>query len=151
MVIKSRWLLFLFVLLLVSYLREITFLSVNAYLDGETTFYAKTTEIQWIKKFDKQQLLNLKYILTFLFTGFFMLFTSIGLKLSFRNKLGYKLALLIYSLTIALVVCLVLASLFLSFNTIYPLLRELMHAIHSPILFILLSIVGYSHQSRVNQ
>ncbi len=139
-----RWALSLLTLFILSYVRETIFLSINAYIDGQTTFYAKTMEIPFLANYTVSELVRLKYFLTIISTIIFCLVTSFGLYFSFKNKIAYKLSLLIYASVLIVVILLFTSLLFTSFSTIFNYLRELAHLTHNALLFLILSITGYS-------
>ncbi|MEQ8625745.1 MAG: hypothetical protein RIB02_12365 [Vicingaceae bacterium] len=146
MVVRWKiWFLFLLLLFAGSYLREVTFLSINAIIKGETQFYAKTIEISFLQNYSPAFLTKLKVILTALFSFLFILLSTLGLKLSFKQKYPHQLALFIYGI-LGLIGGITLFSYFFdfSFETIYLLLRTLIGWIHNPLLYILLSIASFS-------
>ena len=150
---KYAWLSFLVFLAILSYLREIVFLSVNAIIAGNKSFYAKTTKIPFFLTKSPEVLIQYKYILTVGFTILFAVTTIIGLKLSFRNKLPYYFGIMVYSL------CFFVAALVLSYSllttsldNVYSFLRLIIEYLHNPIVFIILSAsyMGYRYSQKTN-
>ena len=139
-----RWIFFLLLLFTLSYCREVSFLSVNAYINGESTFYAKTMEIPLLENYSAKQLLGLKYGMTAFFSAAFVLLSCLGLYLSFSNRLALRLGVLIYSALFAIVLLLMLGMLFTSFENVFSSLREIAHWTHNPVIFLLLSISAFS-------
>lgn len=134
------WLLFLILLFVSSYYREVWFRSINALIGGEDFFYAKTTELPFLKNWASQELYRLKYVLTIVFSLLFMGLTLFGLKWSFTNKLAFQIGLGLYALLILVAgITLTLALLLGQFSDFYPFLRTLVGIIHNPLLFIILS------------
>ena len=123
-------------------------MSINAIINGETEFYAKTAEISFLQDYSPTTLQQIKVLLTILLSFIFILLSTLGLKLSFKQKKPYQLALFIYGVLI-LIAGITLLSYFFntSFQTIYPLLRKLVGWIHNPILYLVISIGSYSIQS----
>lgn len=142
--IKRRliWWIALLLLSILSYWREVGFRSVNALIAGETNFYAKTKKISFLTDLTVEQLTQLKYILTLGFTFAFILITYLGIQLAIKNRLGITLTKVIYG--VCLIIALVLVTIGISFNqfpTIYPYLRILIGWIHSPLIFLFISII----------
>lgn len=149
MVVRWKiWALFLISLFILSYLREVTFMSINAIINGETQFYAKTTEILILQEYSPNTLRKLKIVLTCLFSLLFILFSSLGLKLSFKQKYPYQITLFIYGMLTLVAFFILLSNFFnITFQTIYPILRKLIGWIHNPIIYISISIAGFSIES----
>ena len=145
---KSRkliWLIFLLLLFISSYSREVLFRSINALMKGEENFYAKTTELIFLSNWSILELSRLKYFLTIGFSFLFIGLTLYGLKFTFKEKLPFQISLGAYILVVFLAGILILLSLtFSSFTAMYPYLRDLVGAIHNPILFLFISISTYS-------
>lgn len=134
------WLAFLILLFVSSYFREVWFRSINALIDGEDFFYAKTTELPFLKSWASHELYRLKYVLTIAFSLLFMLLTAFGLKWSFTSKLPFQISLGLYALLILIAgISLVIALILDQFSDFYPFLRTLVGIIHNPLLFIILS------------
>lgn len=145
--VKRRIYFFTFLLLLsiLSYFREVFFLSINSIISGETEFYAKTQKINFLMHFSVTELIKIKYLMTISFSLVFISITILGLKLSFQSTFIYKSASLLYGLIILIASLLILLSLIGdSFETIYPILRKLIGIIHNPLLFLLIGIGGFS-------
>ena len=137
---KFIWILFLLLLFVSSYYREVLFRSINALIEGEEFFYAKTTELPFLSDWSAKELYRLKYFLTVGFSLLFIFLTSFGLKWSFTNKLPFQISVGIYSLLIIIAsIALIISILSNQFNTFYPFLRTLVGIIHNPLLFIILS------------
>ena len=140
---KAFWFSFLVLLSVGSYYRELLFESINAIMMGERSFYASTTALPMLYDWNYDSLIQLKYILTILFTAFFMLISSIGLKISFYNRLPYYIILILYgTIIITIVFALICGLLVLEFQSVYPFLRKLIGLVHNPLPFLLISI-GY--------
>lgn len=141
--IKKRivWFVFLLLLFVCSYSREVLFRSINAMIAGETVFYAKTTAIDFLSNYSSRELYQLKYILTVAYSLIFICLTAFGLRLSFSSKLSFILSIGIYALlALTAVLSIVIALTLGKFSNFYPFLRELVGLIHNPLLFIILSI-----------
>lgn len=139
------WWLALIALFVLSYWREVVFRSVNAIIEGSTTFYAKTTHLPILMNYSPTELNQLKYGLTVGFTLIFMLITYYGIQKGFKSALGKTMIQFIYGFCIATAILLMLFALFLNqFQTFYPYLRILVGWIHSPLIFLFSSIVVYS-------
>lgn len=140
------WWLALIALFVLSYWREVVFRSVNAIMEGASTFYAKTTPLPFLMEYSPSELNQLKYGLTVGFTLIFMLVTYFGIKKGFQDTLGKTMVQFIYGFCIILAILLMLFTVFLNqFPTFYPYLRILIGWIHSPLIFLFSSIVVYSN------
>ncbi len=138
---KLYWILFLLLLFVGSYYREVLFRSINSIIRGDEFFYAKTMELTTLKNWPIQKLVKFKYLLTILFSVFFMISTALGLRISFRDKLPYYIVVCCYGFLIAISIITGLIGIsFYSFSEVYPILRMFIGWIHSPILFLFLSI-----------
>lgn len=145
--IKSRsiWCISLIVLFLLSYCREVGFRSINALIAGEATFYAKTKELPFLLNYTNKELGLLKYFLTIIFTVLFMVTTAIGVGWGIKKHLGILLMKIIYSTCVTLAVSLILIGIILNqYQTIYPYLRILIGWIHTPLIFLFISIIVHS-------
>ena len=142
MVIKwQKWFLLLLALFILSYIREVSFLSINAILDGNTNFYAKTIDIAFLKEYPADILVKIKYLLTIIFSILFIFFTILGLKVSFIKNTPFQFSILAYLLILFISLILIVSALLLgNFKTLYPYLRILIGIMHNPIIFILISI-----------
>jgi hypothetical protein len=139
------WSIALILLFFLSYWREVVFRSINAIMEGATTFYAKTTPLPFLMEYSPSELNQLKYGLTIGFTLIFMLITYFGINKGFNSALGKTMIQFIYGFCIATAILLIFISLFLNqFQTFYPYLRILVGWIHSPLIFLFSSIVVYS-------
>lgn len=139
------WWLALILLFFLSYWREVVFRSVNAIIEGSTTFYAKTTHLPFLMNYSPSELNQLKYGLTVGFTLIFMLITYFGIRKGFNSALGKTMVQFIYGFCTVLAILLMLTAFFLNqFQTFYPYLRILVGWIHSPLIFLFSSIVVYS-------
>ena len=136
----SLWLLFLILLFVGSYYREVLFRSVNALIAGENFFYAKTMHLPFLEEWSKGELVKLKYGMTVGFSFFFMGLSILGLKLSFHEKWPYYLLSTIYLLLIVVAALIIIVGVvFLSFSEVYPILRMFIGWIHSVLPYLLLS------------
>ena len=93
---KLIWLIFLLVLFVSSYYREVLFRSINALMDGQDFFYAKTTALPFLQDWTFEKLNKLKYLLTVAFSILFMGISLFGLRYAFTSKLAYWLLTSIY-------------------------------------------------------
>ncbi len=145
---KILWLVFLLLLFISSYYREVLFRSINALIGGEVFFYAKTMELPVFSNWSIPELLRLKYLLTLGFSMLFILLSLFGLKLSFQAKTPFYIASVLYLLLVlfSLLVGLIGVTL-LNFETVYPLLRKIIGFIHSPLLYLLVSVSFIAVQS----
>lgn len=142
---KIVWLFFLLLLFVCSYSREVIFRSINALMSGEQFFYAKTTEITFLKDWSFAELNRLKYFLTLAYSVLFIGLTLLGLKVTFKQPLPFQISVGIYALVIIAALFLILFALtFSSFTAMYPFLRDLVGLIHNPILFLFMSITTFS-------
>ena len=148
---KILWLIFLVLLAVLSYYREVLFISINAVIAGSDVFYAKTTEVDFFLGKSPQTLVNYKYIMTIGFTALFAVFTTIGLRLSFKNKLPFYFAILIYG------ICAIIAMLVLiysattnSFDNVYSFLRLIIEYLHNLLIYLIISasFLGYSYSKK---
>ncbi|MDA9783039.1 hypothetical protein N9B55_01360 [Vicingaceae bacterium] len=148
---KLLWFLFLILLALLSYYREVLFVSINAVIAGEQFFWAKTTQIDFFHNKSAATLVQYKYIMTVGFTLLFGLFTVIGLRVSFKERTPFLLVLLVYALC-GFVAFVVLLYSFLtnSFNSVYSFLRLIIEYVHNPLVYIILSasFLGYSYSQK---
>lgn len=145
---KVTWILFLLVLALVSYYREVVFISINAVIAGSDNFYAKTSRIDLFVGKSPKTLVNYKYIMTIGFTALFAVVTTTGLRLSFKNKLPFYLAIVLYCLSALFAIAvLVYSAVTNSFDSVYSLLRLMIEYLHNPLVYIILSasFLGYSY------
>lgn len=137
---KIRWFLFLLLISIICYLREILFLSINQYISGNLIFYANSIEIPFLKDYTSQQLTYLKVALTLLFTALISGVSILGLKKSFTSKLPFLTSILGYTLVSVFAV---LYALFLYFignsADIYTILRLAIEYLHSPLFYLLFS------------
>lgn len=142
---KAFWLLFLLILFLLAYLREITFLSVNAILSGESQFYADKIRLDALLNWKKGELIRLKYFLTLSFSILFISISLLGLKSGFRNSLAFVSAAIAYLIILFLAFILLASALFLDFSTVYPHLRLLIEWVHSPLIYLMISggVIAY--------
>jgi len=150
---KLIWILILLLLFVSSYYREVLFKSINAIIEGEEFFYAKTTRIDYLTQWTRPELLKLKYFLTAFFSIFFILITSYGLKFSFKDKFPFQISIITYSIIVILAILIGSFGMVLStFDQVYPTLRLFVGWIHSPIIFLLLSIgsIGYNNIRSIN-
>ena len=108
------WWLALIALFLLSYWREVVFGSVNAIMEGATTFYAKTTYLPFLMEYSPSELNQLKYGLTVGFTFIFMLITFFGIQKGFNSALGKTMVQFVYGFCIILAILLMLFAVFLN-------------------------------------
>jgi hypothetical protein len=142
---RLAWWITIILLFVLSYWREVGFRSINAIMAGEINFYAKTTELPFLYDLTRTQLNQLKYFLTGAFSIVFISLTYLGIKFSFPEKEGISLAKIIYAICILIAfIILFLAFIFQQFQTFYPYLRILVGWIHSPLIFLFVSVGIYS-------
>lgn len=145
---KLYWLFFLLILGILSYFREVLFVSINAVIVGDNFFWAKTTQIDFFLNKDSATLVKYKYLMTIGFTLLFALFSTVGLRVSFKDKVPFHFALLSYSLCF-LVAAVVLLYSFVtnSFESVYSFLRLIIEYLHNPLIYLILSAsyLGYSY------
>ena len=145
---KIPWFLFLLLLAILSYYREVIFMSINAVLAGNSVFYAKTTQVDFFFNKSPATLLKYKYVMTVGFTLLFALVTSLGLRSSFKAKVPFLLALLTYGLCSVVAAVVLLYSFFTnSFESVYSFLRLIIEYLHNPLLYLIMSasFLGYSY------
>ena len=144
------WILFLLVLFISSYYREVLFRSINAIIKGEDFFYAKTMAVPYLFDWTTAELTRLKYLLTVSFTLWFSLFSLLGLRLSFGEPTAYFILLGLYFAIGLIAFVSIVPMYFIGFEAIYPILRALIGAIHNPVPFMLISIGVYALR-KINQ
>ena len=148
---KLLWFLFLLLLAILSYYREVLFVSINAVIAGEQFFWAKTTQIDYFIGKSPEFLVRLKYIMTVGFTVLFALFTIVGLRVSFKEKTPFLLALLSYGLCGIVAAVVLLYSLVTnSFESVYSFLRLIIEYLHNPLIYLILSasFLGFSFSQK---
>ncbi|NBG66641.1 hypothetical protein [Acidiluteibacter ferrifornacis] len=142
---RAVWWAALTLLYVLSYWREVVFRSINAIMEGANTFYAKTTPLPYLMNYNPSELNLLKYGLTVGFTVLFMFITYFGIKKGFNSALGKTMVKFIYGFCTVLTILLMLLAFFLNqFPTFYPYLRILVGWIHSPLIFLFISITLYA-------
>lgn len=149
---KLIWLIFLLVLFVSSYYREVLFRSINALMDGQDFFYAKTTALPFLQDWTIGELNQLKYLLTIFFSFWFMSISLLGLRYAFTSKLAYWLLASIYLFMILIsIVTISIGIFFLDFQSVYPFLRKLIGVIHNPLpyLFISIGVYGYNQIQKI--
>lgn len=135
------WFIFLLLLFVISYYRELIFPSINALIRGDEFFYSKTTSLPFLQDWSPAELVRLKYFLTLFFTIIFMVLTSFGLKTSFKENTAFTISIAIYALLILLGALIAMIGLPLSgFAKTYPYLRMIIGWIHSPLLYLFITI-----------
>lgn len=127
--------LLLIVMILAVFVRENIFLEVNAILNGyeynKAYFYFFDESLS---KLSTIQLIQLKWLLSFLFMAFVATCTFSIIKLWFKNVRYNRLVLFVYSaLVSAALVCFVILKLFNIYNDYYFILRKILGLAHSPI------------------
>lgn len=139
---KRKIVILTFLLLLLTILaiaREYTFVWINAAINN---YYRTTNNSQiptFFLQFEKQELYNLKWILSFLFGGLNILF-SVAAVFIFFNSRNYALfTLSIYGIAgIVLVMGYLLAKFLNIKESIYDFLHDILLILQAPILFILI-------------
>lgn len=140
---KFLWLFFLILLFLLSYLREICFISMNALIAGQSHNYANTQLPAFFYQLDPAELSQLKWLLTIFFSLLFIALSYFGLRFAVSKAASLWL-ILIYSAIIGAAILSLSIMLFQDFNYLYPFLRMLIGIIHSPLLFIMISTSHYA-------
>lgn len=136
-----KWIIFCLLLLFLSYIRETIFLVVNSVIAGEVNNYANTAPPNWIKELNSKELILLKYIFTATFIVLFSFCTHFALSMVFKNKLISNVSKTIYIGTIGLLVLIFGADQLIT-EPLYSLQRMIVGVLHSPLIFLFLSIVG---------
>lgn len=134
------------VLFVSSYYREILFRSLNALIAGKTNFYSKTIALPVLEDWSIDALNQLKYLLTILFSLWFILISLFGIKYSFSNRIALHALYIYYSILGVILIFFVVLIAPLNFSTMYPWIRKIVGLIHTPIPFILVSIGYYSYK-----
>ena len=138
---KGYWSLFLILLFIASYSREVVFLSINQYISKNLSFYGPTREFSFFQSLSHAELVLTKYFLTAGFSLLFMCVTLIGIRLVFRSNLLNRISYFIYGiLAFVIAFLIIIAIISNSWETFYPLIRRLSGWIHNPLIFILISI-----------
>ena len=146
---KVIWLTVLLLLFISSYYRELWFRSINAIIDGEEHFYAKTTSLPFLMDWSKAELIKLKYGLTIGFSLLFMGLSLFGIKKTFTARFPLYLLLTYYALiSLVAAVTLLFGLAFTSFQEVYPFLRKLIGFVHSPLPYLMLSAGVYAWKFR---
>lgn len=148
---RLLWFIFLFLLAVLSYYREVLFVSINAVIAGEQFFWAKTAQMNFFLNKSTATLVQYKYIMTAGFSALFALFTTIGLRVSFQEKTPYLMALLTYSVCGSIAgVVLVYSLLTNRFESVYYFLRLIIEYLHNPLIYIFISasFLGYSYSQK---
>ena len=141
---KPIFILSLLLLFLLSYLREVTFIGLNSIIEGQEHNYANTNLPAFLYNWPSAQLLQLKWVLTIIYSVFFAALTYCGIRIALSKAAG-TWVLIVYALLFAAVGLLFLSALlFLDFAAVYPLLRNVIGIVHSPLLFLLISISYYA-------
>ena len=149
---KTVWGFFLLLLFGLSYSREVLFLSINSIISGETTFYARTIKIPWLLQQPVDFLVHLKFILTITYSLLFALTTIFGLKFSFKEKLPLRLSLFTYSTLFTIAgLALIIVYLTNSFNNAYPYFRHVIEYLHTPLIFLFLSVSNFVIRNTRNE
>ncbi len=135
------WISGLIFLLILSYYREVVFLSINEVLNNTSpSKFNRLYDI--LSEYDLKQLTQLKYYLTAIATALFILITLAFLKISFRDKAAFSIGLLLYALIMLIVLSLAgFWTLSSNFDHIYPSMRFFIEYLHSPFIYLLLSTI----------
>ena len=136
---------------ILSYYREVLFMSINAVIADTDFFYAKTTQIDFFLNKSPEALMKYKYIMTIGFTLLFVAFSIIGLRVSFKSSIPYSLALITYGLSgIIAIIVLLYAVATNSFESVYSFLRLIIEYLHNPLIYLILSssFLGYSYSTK---
>lgn len=135
------WVLGLVLLLVLSYYREVLFLSINEVLDH--TSISKFNNIHpLIKDLEPSELIQIKYGLTVIFSILFVIVTLVFLRISLNEILASNIGAGIYGLiAIVSLIIIIVGISFWNFSTVYPLLRFIVEYIHSPFLYLILSTI----------
>jgi hypothetical protein len=83
--------------LLLSLIRENTFLIINGIINGQGSYKANTTPPQWlINNFTVNQLIGLKWPLTLVFCSLFMFLTIFAVRRFFDNRQYIRIVKMLY-------------------------------------------------------
>lgn len=132
-------------------MREITFIGLNAIIDGQEHNYANADLPSFLHSYSVSQLIQLKWILTAVFALFFALLTYFGIRLALSRAAGVWVLFLYGILCFAVVAVLLTGFTVLDFNAVYPMLRAMIGIVHSPLLFLLVSISYYATETLKKQ
>jgi hypothetical protein len=134
------WFLFLLILSIASYCREIIFIGINEIIDQDFSNNPYSIQPVFLKSQSIATLIKIKFGLTGAFSIVFAIFTTYGLKASFKQNFPSQLSIVIYLIIFSLSILIAIGSIpFNSFQIVYPFLRGIIDYIHNPLLFILLS------------
>ena len=138
---KTIWFVFLLALFISSYIREVLFRSVNALIEGERFFYAKTISIPFLFDWSPDQLIQLKYMMTAGFSLWFIALSLLGVRFSINAANAFKILFYFYAIAALTLSILFIISLLLSnFNLVYPYMRYIIGFLHGPLPYIFVSI-----------
>lgn len=144
--VKNRLaMLLILVVLIASYWREVVFLQLNALIDNEDWNYSNTAAFDIFRQQPKKTLLQLKWLLTSIFSFLIGGSTFLVIKLmTFNNWIKRMINVIFAMLTILVGI---LGSLYL-FTTkkelFYPPLRMIMGLFQTPLLLIIFGIIIYA-------
>lgn len=87
-----------FIAIALGYLRDSIFKTINALLrawDLEEDYFLPTF-LKFLENFEYETLINLKWLLTFIFTALYLFFSLITIKVLFQNRTFMKITLFVY-------------------------------------------------------
>lgn len=141
---KLLWVISLIVLFLLSYIREVSFIGINAIIEGQSHNYANTQLPGFFYSLSTSQLYQLKWILTALFSLFFMLVSFLGIRFSINKSTGSWTAISYAVIIFVTLIVLSLGLIVAGFHSVYPFLRTVIGIVHSPLIFLMISISYYA-------
>ena len=133
--------------LLLSLVRENSFLIINGVISGAGSYKANTAPPEWlITNFSPEQLLLLKWPLTGFFCGAFIFLTLITLKITFNNKLLIKWTIYFYVFMISLG-CIILIGGYLteSSKLVFRQVHKIFYMIQSPLVLLVTYTISFAY------
>lgn len=136
-----KWIIFLLLLSIASYFREMLFLGVNEIINNDFDYNPYSYQPNFLKAKSLGYLIKVKFSMTAGFSILFAVLTILGLRISFSSKFPSKFAMFTYLFLFILGgLIAVITKLLGGFDIFYPFLRELIGYIHNPLIFILISV-----------
>ena len=148
---KISWITFFLIIIILSYLRESIFISINAASDGMEYNYANTTLPTSILTWALKDVEKSKIILTLLFTVAFMISCLAGIWLSFKNSIYIKMCIALYVIVLSISLFFLLTGFIMGdWLTFYNILRKILSYLNKPLIYLFLSIVAFSNLALKN-
>jgi hypothetical protein len=153
---KARRILFyLFIialLLLTGYCRDFVFKSINALLqawDSDKDYYLPAS-MRFIESYDYDTILDIKWLLTFLFSAVYLAIALLTIRVLFRNRRFLKITIVAYTGIVVLSgIFMLFGQLFRSPDKMYEFARYFMGIAQSPlVLMILLPLFKISEKEQ---